>query len=479
MLTAVVILIGMSIRHVLLICAVLSLLTMPVASLSGQTIEPAITVGPYTQNATREAVTIIWETAAPTDDNTVEYGSDDTYGFIQPAPSGGTHHEVVIHPEMATGRYRVVSDDVASPGFSFQLAPACTSDVTVVVYGDSRGSWDSWEHAALVADAATAAAPDVAIHGGDMVDDGRVSEQWEYWLNATKPLMQNATLYGVLGNHEYNGSRYYDLFALPGNEMWYSFDYGPCHFVVLDNYRPWGERSVQYAWLHDDLAGSMQPFTIVCFHEPIYCSGGHLPRVDVRAVWEPLFIEYGVDLVFQSHCHYYQRTDPINGVFYVVTGGGGAPLYAPEDAWYVNTSSETFHYCQLDVSPGDMTATVSAYDIDGALLDRFTVTSEAAPDIAIVRPGPGLYLFNRRVMPLPSTVVVGAVDVEAQVSTCGTSIQRVVFSMDNDTVHEDAVPPYRWQFDLSAFGHHTVTAAAYDPAGEVARTSQDMFIVNL
>jgi len=207
MLTAVVILIGMSIRHVLLICAVLSLLTMPAASLSGQTIEPAITVGPYTQNATREAVTIIWETAAPTDDNTVEYGSDDTYGFIQPAPSGGTHHEVVIHPEMATGRYRVVSDDVA-------------------------------------------------IHGGDMVDDGRVSEQWEYWLNATKPLMQNATLYGVLGNHEYNGSRYYDLFALPGNEMWYSFDYGPCHFVVLDNYRPWGERSVQYAWLRDDLAGS-------------------------------------------------------------------------------------------------------------------------------------------------------------------------------------------------------------------------------
>lgn len=468
---------SMSIHHVFLLFVVLSLPVIPGSMSSGQPAAVDITVGPYTQNVTRETVTIIWETSAATSDNAIEYGSDDTYGFTQQASSGGTHHEATLHPEVAAGRYRVVSDGVTSDGFPFQLAPACDSDVTAVVYGDSRGTWDDWQHAEMVADAAAAASPDIAIHGGDMVDDGRVAAQWTHWLNATMSLMQNATLYGVLGNHERNGSRYYDLFALPGNEMWYSFDYGPCHFVVLDNYAPWGERSKQYAWLRDDLAGSTQPFKIVCFHEPIYCSGGHPPRVDIRAAWEPLFIEYGVDLVFQSHCHYYQRTNPIDGIYYVVTGGGGAPLYSPEDAWFVNVSSETYHYCHLDVSSADMMITVSTYDVDQTLLDRFHVNASAAPDVAIVRPGPGLYLFNRRVMPLSSTVVVGAVDVEATVSTCGTVIQKVTFSVDGDAVYEDTEPPYRWRLDLPAFGRRTVTAAAYSPAGEIARISRDMYIV--
>lgn len=475
---AVIIGISMSIRYVFLFCVLLSLITLPGHSFSGH-VTLDIVVGPYTQNVTQDAVTIIWETSTATSDNVIEYGSDDTYGYIQPAPSDGTHHEVTLHPSMAVGRYRVVSDGVASHGFSFHLAPECTSDFTAVVYGDSRGSWDDWQHAATVADAINAALPDMVIHGGDMVDDGRVAVQWTSWLNATMPLMQNATLFGVLGNHEHNGSRYYELFALPNNEMWYSFDYGPCHFVVLDNYVLWGEHSPQYAWLRDDLAATMQPFTIVCFHEPIYCSGGHLPRVDVRAVWEPLFIEYDVDIVFQSHCHYYQRTDPISGIIYVVTGGGGAPLYTPEDAWFVNTSSQAYHYCQLDVSSANMAVTVSTYDIDKTLLDEFVVTSEAAPDIAIVRPGPGLYLFNRRVVQLPSTVVIGGVDVEASVSTCGTTIQKVVFSMEDDAIYQDTMPPYRWHLDEPAVGYRTVTATAYDATGEVDRASQTMFIVNL
>ncbi|MGC9308672.1 MAG: metallophosphoesterase [Thermoplasmatota archaeon] len=469
----------MHIRYVFLFYALLSLIALPSHSFSGDVTHLDIVVGPYTQNVTSDAVTILWETSSPSDDNIVEYGNNDTYGFTQTVPSGGTHHEVTIHPEMATGRYRVISDDTASHAFSFSLAPDCSSDFTAVIYGDSRGSWDNWEHAALVADAIDAVLPDMVIHGGDMVDDGRVKEQWASWLNATMSLMQNAPLYGVLGNHERNGSRYYEIFALPGNEMWYSFDYGPYHFVVLDNYVPWGERSSQYAWLREDLARSMQPFKIVCFHEPIYCSGGHLPRFDVRAVWEPLFIEHDVDLVFQSHCHYYQRTIPIGGIIYVVTGGAGAPLYSPEDAWFVNTSSENHHYCQLDVSSADMTITVSARDIDGVLLDRFAVTSDAAPAIAIVRPGPGMYLFNRYVMPLSSTVVVGPVDVEAVVSTCGTAIQKVVFSTEDEILYEDADLPFSYHFDLTAFGRHTITATAYDDTGEVAHAAIDMFIINL
>ena len=154
--------------------------------------------------------------------------------------------------------------------------------------------------------------------------------------------------------------------------MWYSFDYGPCHFVVLDNYEPWDVDSLQYSWLENDLSTTDKDFKIVCFHEPIYCSGGHSPRTDIRSVWEPLFNRYNVDLVVQSHCHYYQRSNPISGTVYVVSGGAGAPLYSPKDAWFVNTSKKTFHYCMLDVSLEKMEMVCTVKDMEGCVIDTFS-----------------------------------------------------------------------------------------------------------
>ena len=36
----------------------------------------------------------------------------------------------------------------------------------------------------------------------------------------------------------------------------------------------------------------------------------------------PLFERYGVQIVFPGHEHEYQRTDPVNGVTYIVTAVG-------------------------------------------------------------------------------------------------------------------------------------------------------------
>ena len=350
-------------------------------------LQPEIIVGPYTQNVNDTSITIVWETNTPTVNNSVEYGENTSYGYIEYGLSDCYHHEITINPSFLSGNYKVVSDDVESDDFEFKLASYCynTQEFKCVIFGDSRGVWDGWIHATEVADAVNAELPDFTIHGGDMVNDGTVETQWVSWLELMRPLMQNSTVFGVLGNHEHNGRRYYEIFALPNNEMWYSFDYGPCHFTILDNYESWSVDSSQYNWLENDLFLTDKPFRIVCFHEPIYCSGGHQPRTDVRAVWEPLFIKYNVDLVFQSHCHYYQRSDPINEVTYIVTGGAGAPLYTPKDAWFVNNSKEAYHYCVLDVSLATMEIKFSAKSVDGVIFDEFVVypsTAPYAPNIA-------------------------------------------------------------------------------------------------
>jgi hypothetical protein len=46
----------------------------------------------------------------------------------------------------------------------------------------------------------------------------------------------------------------------------------------------------------------------------------------LRPLLDSLFQKHGVKLVFQGHDHLYYRTVR-SGITYVVTGGGGAPLY--------------------------------------------------------------------------------------------------------------------------------------------------------
>ena len=438
-----------------------------------------IVFGPYTQNVTNDSITIVWETSVSTTNNSVEYGENESYGFVQYG-GPGYHHEVVITPTFSKGHYRVDSDGVKSKDFEFELASHCysTGEFKAVIFGDSRGTWDNWAHAKEVADAVNRENPDIVIHGGDMVGDGASPAQWNEWLRFMMPLMQNSTLFAVMGNHEKNNSRYYEIFSLPNNEMWYSFDYGPCHFIVLDDYEPWGMNSAQYKWLEGDLSSASKPFKIVCFHEPIYCSGGHDPRVDIRAVWKPLFKRYGVNLVFQSHNHYYQRTDPIGGAIYVVTGGAGAPLHTPEDAWFVNTSMKAFHYCVLDVSLQAMDIKFSAKYTDGASFDEFTINPAEMPDIKIAKPENALYLFNRKIMPLPSPFIIGKIEVEALPSP-DFEIKNAEFYIDGEMKYNDTDEPYQWLWDEHAVGSHEIMVKGYDEGGIEAVDKINVMIFNL
>jgi hypothetical protein len=40
-------------------------------------------------------------------------------------------------------------------------------------------------------------------------------------------------------------------------------------------------------------------------------------------ILEPLFIKYGVNVVYSGHDHIYERLKPQNGIYYFVSGSGG------------------------------------------------------------------------------------------------------------------------------------------------------------
>jgi hypothetical protein len=88
----------------------------------------------------------------------------------------------------------------------------------------------------------------------------------------------------------------------------------------------------------------------------------------------PLLATHGVQLVVLGHDHLYGRSVPIDGVTYVITGGAGASTYPAEADDINEICVQVHHYCILRVS--EQAIDLEAIDIDGNLLDAFTLTRD-------------------------------------------------------------------------------------------------------
>ena len=136
-----------------------------------------------------------------------------------------------------------------------------------------------------------------------------------------KPLLDaGVKFYAALGNHDEPTQRLYKLFNMNG-ERYYSFKPSPlanARFFALDsNYMS----KEQVAWLEKELKASGSDWTIPYFHHPIYSSGEkHGGNETLREQIEPLFIKYGVDVVFTGHEHFYERLKPQHGITYIISG---------------------------------------------------------------------------------------------------------------------------------------------------------------
>ncbi len=260
------------------------------------------------------------------------------------------------------------------------LAPITSSPYTAtpvafsfVAFGDTRSNPIAHQQ---VVSSILSLAPDFVLNTGDFVSNGSDSAQWTTFYSIEHDLQSQVPFYGALGNHEGGDPCcYFDHFDWPNNERWYSFDHENVHVIALevDGHTAYWAGSPQAQWLENDLAHTTQPWKVVFFHIPPYSSGsGHGSDLQVRAALEPLFIRYGVDLVFNGHDHDYERS-VANGVTYIVTGGGGAPLYSekepPDPASIYFTS--TYHSVQVSVT--GMTLTVAGVRPDGVRFDEFTL----------------------------------------------------------------------------------------------------------
>lgn len=126
--------------------------------------------------------------------------------------------------------------------------------------------------------------------------------------------------YAALGNHDAPDNRQYGPFGM-GGRRYYTYARDQVRFFALDtNIFDNG----QLAWLETSLKAATERWKIVYFHHAIYSDGKrHGSNIELRVRLEPLFVRYGVNVVFSGHDHIYERLKPQKGITYFVAGASG------------------------------------------------------------------------------------------------------------------------------------------------------------
>lgn len=208
--------------------------------------------------------------------------------------------------------------------------------------------------------------PAFVVHTGDMILSSReesvLRRQWKDFLKVTKKL--DVPFYPVVGNHDAGWyPKTQDIYReMVRPDLYYSFDFKDCHFVILDtevvgNVGKIGKK--QLAWLKVDLEKHRSDQQIFVFlHRPIYpkmVDGNgrfHSPlSKSSRDSLARMMTQYRVKAVFAGHEHLYDKSVH-GGVTYYITGGSGAPLYAPP------TKGGIHHYLRVAVDENGVTVTI-------------------------------------------------------------------------------------------------------------------------
>lgn len=303
--------------------------------------------------------------------NVKEYGDDHQYKYMIDDLDFSTKYF-----------YRVILEDDTITG-SFHSGPSADEKhIKFFVYGDTRTypmAHDSVAAKMISEYRENDSLQSILISSGDLVSNGDKEDVWSEQFfdpkyNNIKHILQNLQYTAALGNHEKAGKLFAKYFPYPfysKDRFYWSFDYGPAHFIILDQYTTYKEESEQYKWLVDDLSKSTKLWKFIVLHEPGWSAGAHKNEKDVQEIIQPLCKKYDVNMVLAGHNHYYAKA-VVDGVYHITTAGGGAPLYDIDvNQENVQVAVKIHHYSKIEID--DNLLRFTAINNKGEVIDSFRI----------------------------------------------------------------------------------------------------------
>ncbi len=186
-------------------------------------------------------------------------------------------------------------------------------------------------------------------------------------------LRAGVPFHAVLGNHDIrtdNGVPQvaYKPFGMKGR--FYTLQRGPVDFFMLDTNGN-ADWQRQISWLRTVLARSRAPWKVVVGHHPIYSSGFYGNDPHLAAKLSTLMRRHGVQLYINGHDHNYERSKPIDGITYLVVGGGGATLRPVISTAQTARAASVFSFAEIEASPLELK--LWAWDKNGRPIDQAVI----------------------------------------------------------------------------------------------------------
>jgi hypothetical protein len=232
--------------------------------------------------------------------------------------------------------------------------------------------------------------PDISFYSitGDLVSDGLHRNQWDDFLEYSKPAICRIPLMAAPGNHDnrsgLGAQTFRDEFSYPQNgpdgvpkEQTYSFTYKNALFLMIDATSP---MEPQTNWIEQQLAQSKAVWKFAMFHFPPY--NWEEAYLDIQKDWVPLFDKYHVDMVFNGHIHYYMRSKPMkagrvvssynDGIAYIISVGiPNRPHQITDEPYAVVRNTEGHLYQYLKIQGNKLS--FESVNFDNQIIDQFNI----------------------------------------------------------------------------------------------------------
>lgn len=231
-------------------------------------------------------------------------------------------------PSLAHGNnwlsFTVTVEPGKSETYKFMPPVPEKTSFTFIVFGDNR---DGPQILDKIIEETNKKNPVFCIDLGDLVPSGKESQYTAFTAQLEK---LNVPVYTIPGNHDVHGEgrKFYNQLLGPD---YYSFNYGGCRFLMLDN-STGGFSAEEYKWLDTDLKENKSKHFLAFFHMPTYSIyprySGHIMRdkEEAKKFMELAKKEHFL-AVFTGHLHLY-ASEKRDGTLYVTSGGAGAPLHS-------------------------------------------------------------------------------------------------------------------------------------------------------
>jgi hypothetical protein len=377
-----------------------------------------ITRGPILSMVTQDSIYVSWWTDEA-GNSTVRYGINQ---LLDNSVFNGTevkNHEIKLDNLIFNTSYfyQVQTANFTSEVYTFKTAPGFSTPIKFIIHGDNRGQSYTTEipdEFKRILKNMNASQPDLIFALGDLIANDGVyetnirflQEQWDTYFKTIDNYTHEIPWIYSIGNHDAplntNESSFNEAFVQPKVpdklERYFSFDYGPVHFIVLDTERDGGNThkiyGEQWNWLVEDLSTPRQALhTFILMHKPfttpdippywgpsspVRNQRGLMLHEESGALFQQLCENSSVTAILCSHDHMYNHTQiGSHNLSQILSAGAGAPIYI--DKAQLGTGEQGldeskggfYHHTELEVTWKDVR--VKAVKENGTIMDEFLV----------------------------------------------------------------------------------------------------------